>query len=186
MISTGELKKGVCVEVDNELLRIMNYEHIKMGRGSAQVKIKFQNIRTGAIYDRGYQSGTRFKRATLDHRTVQYQYRDEGLYHFMDTGNYEQVAMDTEHLGEDVGYLKDGITLELLTYKDDPIGVELPIFVELEVTETAPGVKGDTASGGSKPAVLETGATVQVPLFMEAGNVIKVDTRSGEYVERVT
>ena len=185
MISTGELKKGVAVEVDNELLRIVNYEHIKMGRGSAQVKIKFQNIRTGAIYDRGYQAGTKFKRASLDHRTVQYQYSDEGLYHFMDTENYEQVALDAEHLGDDVGYLKEGITLELLTYKDDPIGIELPITVDLQITETDPGFKGDTATGGTKPATLETGLKIQVPLFVNQGDTIKVDTRTGQYLERV-
>jgi elongation factor P len=185
MISTGELKKGVCVEVDGDLLRIVNYEHIKMGRGSAQVKIKFQNIRTGAIYDRGYNAGTKFKRASLDHRNVQYQYEDGGLYHFMDTESYEQVTLDAEHLGEDVGYLKENVTLEVLTYKDAPVGVELPITVDLKVTETEPGFKGDTATGGNKPATLETGLKIMVPLFVGQGDTIKVDTRTGNYLERV-
>ncbi len=185
MISTGELKKGVCVEVDGDLMRILNYEHIKMGRGSAQVKIKFQNIRTGAIMDRGYQAGTKFKRATLDHRTVQYLYHDGDLYHFMDTSNYEQLALDASHLGEDVGYLKENINLELLSYNDEPIGAELPITVDLQVTDTDPGFKGDTATGGTKPATLETGLKINVPLFVNQGDTIKVDTRTGQYLERV-
>lgn len=185
MISTGELKKGVCVEVDGDLMRILNYDHIKMGRGSAQVKIKFQNIRTGAIMDRGYQAGTKFKRATLDHRTVQYLYHDGDLYHFMDTSNYEQFALDASHLGEDVGYLKENITLELLSYNDEPIGAELPITVDLQVTDTDPGFKGDTATGGTKPATLETGLKVNVPLFVNQGDRVRVDTRTGQYLERV-
>lgn len=185
MISTGELKKGTCVEVDGDLLRIVSYEHIKMGRGSAQVKIKFQNIRTGAIFDRGYNAGTKFKRASLDHRTVQYQYEDGGLYHFMDTDSFEQVTLDGEHLGEDVGYLKENVMLEVLTYKDQPVGVELPITVDLKVTETEPGFKGDTATGGNKPATLETGKKIMVPLFVSLGDTIKVDTRTGQYLERV-
>lgn len=185
MIDTGELKRGLCVEIDGELYRILNYEHIKMGRGSAQVKIKFQNMRTGAIIDRGYQAGAKFKRVTLDHRTVQYLYHEENVYYFMDTETYEQLALDAAHLGEDVGYLKDGITLELLLYNDEPVGVELPITVDLKVTETEPGFKGDTATGAMKPAILETGLKINVPLFVNQGDIVRVDTRTGQYVERV-
>jgi elongation factor P len=185
MISTGELKRGVCVEVENELLRILNYDHIKMGRGSAQVKIKFQNVRTGAIYERGYNAGTRFKRATLDHRTVQYLYHDGNVHQFMDTENFEQVALDAQSLGDEVGYLKENIVVELLSYKDSPIGIDLPITVDLKVADTDPGFKGDTATGGTKPAVLETGLKIQVPLFVNQGDTIKVDTRTGQYLERV-
>lgn len=185
MISTGELKKGVCVEVDGDLLRILNYEHIKMGRGSAQVKIKFQNIRTGAIMDRGYQAGVKFKRVSLDNRNVQYLYHDDDVYHFMDVETYDQLALDATHLGDDVGYLKDGTTLELLSYNDEPVGIELPLNVVLEIADTDPGFKGDTATGGTKPAILETGLKINVPLFVGRGDKIRVDTRTGQYLERV-
>jgi len=185
MISTGEFKKGVCIEVDGELYRVLNYEHIKMGRGSAQVKIKLQNLRSGAIVDRGYQAGAKFKRVSLDHRTVQYLYHDEDVYHFMDTTTFEQMALNAEHLGDDVNYLKEGITLELLLYNDEPLAVELPVTVDLEITDTEPGFKGDTATGGNKPAILETGMKILVPLFVNKGDVIRVDTRTGQYLERV-
>ena len=185
MISTGEFKKGVCIEVDGELYRVLNYEHIKMGRGSAQVKIKLQNLRSGAIVDRGYQAGAKFKRVSLDHRTVQYLYHDDDVYHFMDTTTFEQMALNAEHLGDDVNYLKEGITLELLLYNDEPLAVELPVTVDLEITDTEPGFKGDTATGGNKPAILETGMKILVPLFVNKGDVIRVDTRTGQYLERV-
>jgi len=185
MISTGEFKKGVCIEVDGELYRVLNYEHIKMGRGSAQVKIKLQNLRSGAIMERGYQAGAKFKRVTLDPRTVQYLYHDGGIYHFMDTTTFEQMALNADHLGDDVNYLKEGIALELLLYNDEPLAVELPITVELEITDTEPGFKGDTATGGNKPAILETGMKILVPLFVNKGDVIRVDTRTGQYLERV-
>jgi len=185
MISTSEFKKGVCIEVDGELYRVLNYEHIKMGRGSAQVKIKLQNLRSGAIVDRGYQAGAKFKRVSLDHRTVQYLYHDEDVYHFMDTTTFEQMALNAEHLGDDVNYLKEGITLELLLYNDEPLAVELPVTVDLEITDTEPGFKGDTATGGNKPAILETGMKILVPLFVNKGDVIRVDTRTGQYLERV-
>ncbi len=185
MISTSEFKKGVCIEVDGELYRVLNYEHIKMGRGSAQVKIKLQNLRSGAIVDRGYQAGAKFKRVSLDHRTVQYLYHDDDVYHFMDTTTFEQMALNAEHLGDDVNYLKEGITLELLLYNDEPLAVELPVTVDLEITDTEPGFKGDTATGGNKPAILETGMKILVPLFVNKGDVIRVDTRTGQYLERV-
>jgi elongation factor P len=185
MISTSEFKKGVCIEVDGELYRVLNYEHIKMGRGSAQVKIKLQNLRSGAIVDRGYQAGAKFKRVSLDHRTVQYLYHDGDIYHFMDTTTFEQMALNADHLGDDVNYLKEGITLELLLYSDEPLAVELPITVDLEITDTEPGFKGDTATGGNKPAILETGMKILVPLFVNKGDVIRVDTRTGQYLERV-
>ncbi|MBM3135671.1 MAG: elongation factor P [Chloroflexi bacterium] len=185
MISTGEFKKGVCIEVDGELYRVLNYEHIKMGRGSAQVKVKLQNLRSGAIVDRGYQAGAKFKRVSLDHRTVQYLYHDDDVYHFMDTTTFEQMALNADHLGDDVNYLKDGTNLELLLYNDEPLAVELPVTVDLEITDTEPGFKGDTATGGNKPAILETGMKILVPLFVNKGDVIRVDTRTGQYLERV-
>jgi elongation factor P len=185
MISTGELKKGVTIEIDGELYRILDYEHIKMGRGSAQVKIKLQNVRSGAIFDKGYQAGMRFTRATLEHRTVQYSFHDDDLYTFMDVSTYDQMQMNRSRLGDDANYLKDGVQVDLLMYGDEPVGIEFPITVDLEVTETEPGFKGDTATGGNKPAILETGMKIMVPLFVKQGDMIKVDTRTGQYLERV-
>lgn len=185
MITTGELKKGISIELDGELFTILDYQHLKLGRGSAQVRIKLRNVRAGHITERTFQAGDRFPRAYLDRRGVQYLYSDSDLYHFMDNENFEQTALNREHLGDAVNYLKENMTVDLLTYKGDPIGVELPITVELQVAETEPGFKGDTATGGNKPARLETGLSIQVPLFINVGDVLKVDTRTGTYVERV-
>jgi len=186
MISTGEMKKGACIEIDGDLFRVLSFEHIKMGRGSAQVKLKLQNIRSGSIIDRGYQSGAKFTRVTLEHRTVQYLYHDEDLYTFMDVSNFEQQQMGRAQLGDDMFYLKDGVQVELLMFGDEAVGVDFPTSVELTVTDTEPGFKGDTATGGNKPAILETGMKLMVPLFVSTGDVIKVDTRTGQYIERVS
>ncbi len=185
MISTSDMRKGVCIEIDGEIYRVLSFEHIKMGRGSAQVKLKLQNVRSGYIVDRGYQAGEKFRRVTLEHRMVQYLYHDEDLYHFMDVQTYDQLALGTAQLGDDALYLKDGVQVELLMYGEEPVAVELPTSVELRVAETEPGFKGDTATGGNKPAILETGMKILVPLFVSTGDVIKVDTRSGQYIERV-
>jgi elongation factor P len=185
MISSNEMRKGACIEIDGEIYRVLDFEHIKMGRGSAQVKLKVQNIRSGAIFDRGYQSGIKFPRVTLDYRTVQYLYHDDNLYTFMDTTTYDQMAMSATQLGNDVYYLKDGVQVQLLMYGEEPVAVEFPTSVEMTVAETEPGFKGDTATGGNKPAILETGMKILVPLFVKTGDVIKVDTRTGAYLERV-
>jgi elongation factor P len=186
MISSAEMRKGVCIEIEGEIYRVLSFEHIKMGRGSAQVKLKVQNVRSGAIFDRGYQSGIKFPRVTLEYRKVQYSYHDEDLYTFMDVATYDQLQINRSQLGDDAYYLKDGVQVDLLMYGDEPVGVELPTSVDLLVTETEPGFKGDTATGGNKPAILETGLKILVPLFVGAGEVIKVDTRTGQYLERVS
>lgn len=186
MISTGELKKGVCIEIDGDIYRVLNYEHIKMGRGSAQVKMKLQNVRSGFIVDRGYQAGEKFRRVTLEYRKVQYSYHDDDLYTFMDVETYDLLNINRSQLGDDALYLKDGVQVDLLMYGEEPVGVELPVSVELVVTETEPGFKGDTATGGNKPAILETGLKILVPLFVDVGETIKVDTRSGAYLARVS
>ncbi len=185
MISTGELKKGITIELDGDLYTILDYQHLKLGRGSAQVRMKLRHVRAGHTIERTFQAGDRFPRAYLDRRPVQYLYSDGELFHFMDTENFEQTALNSAQLGEAVSYVKENQTLDLLSYKGDPIGVELPITVELQVAETDPGFKGDTATGGSKLARLETGLSIQVPLFVVTGDVIKVDTRTGSYIERV-
>ncbi len=185
MINTGELKRGIAIEMDNALWKILEFNHLKIGRGSAQVRMKLQNLRTGSTVEKTVQAGERFPRAILEHSTVQFLYEADGHYHFMNTETYDQLALTKTQLGNVVNYLKDGTTAELMTYNDEPLGIELPPSVEMRITYTEPGFKGDTATGGTKPATLETGLTVQVPLFVKTGDVIRVDTRSDSYIERV-
>jgi len=185
MISTGELKKGATIELDGKLMSILDYSHIKMGRGSAQVRIKFRDVRTGAITEQTFQAGTKFQRARVERRDMQYLYNDGEFYHFMNTETFEQIPVSAEKVGDAHLYLKENDMVQLVLFGDEVIGVELPITVELTVTHTEPGFKGDTATGGSKPATLETGLVIQVPLFIEEGTKIKVNTETGEYIERV-
>ena len=184
MISTGELRKGATIELDGVLYQVMEYNHIKMGRGSAQIRMKLRDVRAGHIIERTFQNGERFPRARLDHHAVKYLYEDGGFYYFMDEENFEQYMLSPEQLGDGLHYLKDEMVIDLTTYDGEAIGVELPTSVDLTITETGPAFKGDTAQGGTKPATLETGYVVQVPLFLNNGDKIKVDTRTGQYVER--
>lgn len=184
MISTGELRKGIIVEIDGQLFTVMDYQHLKIGRGSAQVRMKLRNLRSGATSDRTVQAGEKFPRVRLEPRSMQYLYEDDGHYIFMDQETFEQVPLTASQLGDAVSYLKDGVVLEVNYFNNEPVGVELPITVELRVAEAAPGFKGDTAAGGTKPATLETGLVVQVPLFVNQGDLVRVDTRSGSYIER--
>ena len=184
MISTGEIKRGMTIELDGNLYQVVEFQHIKLGRGSAQMRMKLRNVRKGDLIERTFQAGDRFQRARLDHRNVQYLYRDGTHYHFMDTATYEQIALDEDQLGDAVSYLTDGMRAILSEYEGQPIGVDLPASVVLTVTQTDLGLKGDTATGATKPATLETGLRVNVPLFVERGDKIKVDTRTGEYLER--
>ncbi len=185
MISTGDLRRGIVIELDNELWQVLEYHHIKMGRGSAQVRIKLKNIKRGQTVERTFQAGEKWPRAFLDKRQVQYLYSDGGQYHFMDLESYEQFAMTADKLGDATMYLKDGMTLDRTTYEGETIGIELPITVDLAVAETEPGFAGDTQSGARKPATTETGLVVQVPLFVSEGDTIRVDTRTGDYLTRV-
>ncbi|HEX2172756.1 MAG TPA: elongation factor P [Dehalococcoidia bacterium] len=186
MITTSDLKKGITIELDGTLYNILDFQHIKMGRGSAQVRMKLRDVRAGHTIERTFQAGDRFPRVRLEHRKYQFLYADEDFYHFMDNETFEQTQLNPETIGEGINYLKEGMNVEMLFYGDEPLGVDLPITVDLEIAETEPGFKGDTASGGSKPAKLETGLTVQVPLFLNTGDKIKVDTRTGTYIERVS
>lgn len=184
MISTGDLKRGMTIELDGDLWNVLDYNHLKLGRGSAQVRMKIRNLKNGSTVERTFQAGEKFRRAILDKRTVQYLYRDNGTFHFMDTTTYEQTVMDSHQLGAVTNFLKDGQTVEVLTYGDEPIGAELPPSVELEVSQSDPGLRGDTATAGTKPATLETGMVIQVPLFVNEGDRVRVDTRTGQYLER--
>ncbi len=183
MINSTEARKGVVIELDGKLYQVIDYKHIKMKR-TALVRLKLRDVIGGHTTERTFQSDEKFVRARLDFRSMQYLYNDGDLHYFMDQENYEQIPLDKAQLGNAIDYLKEGMSLELSSYKGDFIGIEIPITVELEVAETDPGFKGDTAASGTKPATLETGLVVQVPLFVEKGTVIKVDTRSGSYLER--
>lgn len=186
MISTGDLKKGISIELDGQLFQIVDWSHIKMGRGGAIVRMKLRNLRTGALVERTFDAGERFPRVFLERRPVQYSYNDGDTYYFMDNETFETVPLTGEQLGTAKSYLLDGMQLEIVSYNDEPLSVELPEKVELEVTYTEPGFKGDTATGGTKPATTETGLVVQVPLFVSTGDRIRVKTDTGTYVERVS
>lgn len=186
MIGVEDLRKGVTFEQDGELFRVLDYQHIKMGRGSATIRTKLRNLRTGATVERTWQSGNRVNDIRLEQHTAQYMYFDGDLYHFMDTETFDQFGLPATILGDAVNFLQENMTLELSRYEGEPVSIELPTTVDLEVIETAPGFKGDTAAGGTKPAKLSTGFTVGVPFFINLGDVVRVDTRTGQYVTRVT
>jgi elongation factor P len=186
MISTGDLKKGITIELEGTLYTIVDFAHIKMGRGSAQVRLKLRDVKAGHTIERTFQAGEKFARARLLRQSAQYLYADGNVHHFMNTQTYDQIALNSDQLGDARQYLRENATCEVLIHGDQPIGVELPAAVELAVAQTDPWVKGDTAQGGTKPARMETGITVHVPLFINSGDMIKVDTRSGQYLERVS
>ncbi len=185
MISTGDLKKGVVIQLDGEIWQILDYHHIKMGRGSAQVKIKLRNVKRGQTVERSFQAGDKWPRAYLENRQVQFLYSDGSDYHFMDTNSYEQFSMTREQLGDAANYLVDGMMVDRTSYEGETIGIDLPVTVDMEVTSTEPGFAGDTASGARKPATMATGLVVQVPLFVNQGDTIRIDTRTGDYQTRV-
>lgn len=185
MISTGEIKKGVIIELEGQLMKVLDWSHIKMARGSAQVRMKLQNVRKGDIIERTFQAGTRWPRARIEQRRVQFLYADGGVHHFMDTETYDQYAVNAAQVGDDARFLKENTDVVVSFHDAEVLDVELPVTVDLRVTTTEPGFAGDTATGARKPATLETGYVVQVPLFVNAGDVLRIDTRTGEYQTRV-
>lgn len=185
MITTADFRNGITIELDGTLYNLVYFQHVKPGKGGAFVRTRLKNLKTGAVIEKTFRAGERVELAVLDKRRMQYLYRDGNNYLFMDLETFEQLPISEGEVGETAKYLVEGLTVEVPLYEGKPVGVEPPVFVEMEVVETAPGVKGDTASGGSKPATLETGLVVNVPFFIEAGNRVKIDTRNGEYVERV-
>lgn len=184
-ISTNQFKNGMAIELDGTLFFIIEFQHVKPGKGGAFVRTKLKNVKTGAVLDKTFRAGEKVELAHLERRKMQYLYKDNNSYYFMDNQTYEQLSLSAEQLGEVTKYLKENTEVELLMYQNNPIGVEPPLFVELQVTQTDPGVKGDTATAGTKPATLETGAVVQVPLFVQSGDKIKVDTRTNTYITRL-
>ena len=185
MIGVTEMRKGTIVELDGELYRVLEYQHHKPGRGNAIIRTKLRNLRSGATIDRTFTSGERVQDVRLDHHTVQYLYHDGDLYYFMDMETFEQPALNASVLGDAIYYLTEGVTVELQTYEGEPIDVQLPTTVDLKVVEAEPGFAGDTAASATKQVTVETGLKVQVPLFINVGDVIRVDTRNGNYVTRV-
>jgi elongation factor P len=184
MIDTGGLRKGITLDYEGRLVKVIDFAHNKQGRGSAQVRLTLRDIRSGSITQHSVQAGTRFQPARLERQHVQFLYGDGEHYHFMNTETFEQFALNEDAVGDAMKFLKENDVCDLLTYNGDPIDIELPVSITLTVAETDPGLKGDTASGGTKPATMETGLVVSVPLFINIGDRLRIDTRTGDYIER--
>jgi len=184
MISSNEFKTGLTIEVDGDVYQIVEFQHVKPGKGAAFVRTKIRNVKSGGVIEKKFNAGEKVPRARLDRREMQYLYKDGDQYVVMDNQNYEQSSLMADQIGDSVKWLKENMNLGVLLYNEEVIGVDMPISVELKVIETEPGVKGDTATGGTKAATVETGATVQVPFFVNEGDVLIIDTRSGSYVSR--
>lgn len=184
MISTADFRNGMTIELDGKLYEIIFFQHIKPGKGGAFVRTKLKELKSGSLLDRTFRAGERVNQAILDEEEMQYLYREDNLFYFMNMTDYEQAAIDKEQLGETVQYLRENMIVTVLRHQGSLVGVKFPLFVELEVAGTEPGVKGDTVSGGSKPATLETGVVIQVPLFINNGDLVRVNTQTGRYVER--
>jgi elongation factor P len=186
MIAVTDLKKGMVIEVDGQLYTILDFQHIKMGRGSAQVRVKMKDIQAGHIIERTFQAGEKLNQVQLEISNAQYLYRDGDFHYFMDIKSFEQIALTSKQLGEYFKkYIKEGTTLVILRRGEKAVGVEMPLTVDLKVTETGPSFKGNTAQSGTKPAKLETDINVQVPFFINVGDIVRIDTRNGSYIERV-
>lgn len=185
MISVNDFKTGITIELEGDLWQVIDFQHVKPGKGSAFVRTKIKNLRKESTIEKTFRGGEKVKRAIVERKPYQYLYVTDDRYVFMDNNTYEQVEVSAEQIGEGLKWLKDSMEVQIVFHGDTILGVEMPNFVELEVTQTDPGLKGDTAQGGSKPATVETGAVVTVPLFVEEGDVLQIDTRSGEYLKRV-
>jgi elongation factor P len=185
MISTNDFHTGLTIELDGDIYMVIDFQHVKPGKGSAFVRSKLKNLRSGSTTERTFRAGEKVPRALIERKEMEYLYGSGEEYIFMDTESYEQISLSRETLGDNLKYLKENMQLNILLFKGEILGLELPNSVELKVVETEPGFKGDTAAGGSKPAKLETGLVVQVPFFINEGDVLRIDTRTGAYLERV-
>ncbi|MBQ7481297.1 MAG: elongation factor P [Lachnospiraceae bacterium] len=185
MISAGDFRNGLTVEMDNGIFQIIEFQHVKPGKGAAFVRTKLKNIISGGVVEKSFRPTEKFPQARIDRKDMQYLYSDGDLYNFMDVESYEQIALNGDTVGDALKFVKENEMVKICSHNGNVFSVEPPLFVELEITETEPGFKGDTATGATKPAVVETGATVYVPLFVELGDKIKIDTRTGEYLSRV-
>lgn len=185
MISAGDFRNGITIELDNNIFQIIEFQHVKPGKGAAFVRTKLKNIKSGGVVEKTFRPTEKCPQARIDRNDMQYLYSDGDLYYFMDTENFEQTALNSETVGDALKFVKENEMCKVCSHNGNVFSVEPPLFVELEITDTEPGFKGDTAQGANKPAVVETGATVYVPLFVNQGDKIKIDTRTGEYLSRV-
>ncbi len=186
MVNVNDLRPGMAFVQDGQILQVLTYDHIKMGRGSGNVKVKVRNLKTGSIVEKSFITGARVEEIELDKRELQYLYRDASSYYFMDPDNFDQISIGEGLLGDQGVYLKEGIIIQVLFGEDQPLSVILPISIEYQVAETGPGERGNSVTNIYKPATLENGLAVSVPLFIKNGDIVKIDTRSGKYMERVT
>ena len=185
MVVAGDFKNGITFEMDGQVLQVVEFQHVKPGKGAAFVRTKLKNVITGAVIERTFSPTDKYENAYVDRKEMQYLYNDGDLYYFMDTETYDQLPLNADKLPDNFKFVKENMLCKIISYKSNVFAVEPPTFVELEVSDTEPGVRGDTATGASKFATLETGAAIRVPLFINTGDVLKVDTRTGEYLERV-
>lgn len=185
MISAGDFRNGVTLEIEGNVYQILEFQHVKPGKGAAFVRTKLKNIINGGVVEKTFRPTEKFPQARIDRVEMQYLYSDGDLFHFMNTENYDQIALNKEDIGDSLKFVKENEMVKVCSYNGNVFAVELPLFVELEITDTEPGFKGDTATGATKPATVETGAVVYVPLFVDQGDKIKIDTRTGEYLSRV-
>ena len=185
MISAGDFRNGVTIELEGNVYQIIEFQHVKPGKGAAFVRTKLKNIKNGGVVEKTFRPTEKCPQAHIDRKDMQYLYNDGDLYYFMDVENYEQIALSTDDIGDALKFVKENEIVKICSYNGKVFSVEPPLFVELEITNTEPGFKGDTAQGATKPATVETGATVYVPLFVDNGDKIKIDTRTGEYLSRV-
>ena len=184
MVSASDFRNGVTFEMDGAVLQVVEFQHVKPGKGAAFVRVKMKNVISGAVTERTFNPSDKFENAFIDRRDMEYLYKDDNLYYFMDNETYEQMPISQDLLGDGFEFIKENTTVKVLSYKGNVFGLDLPTFVELEITDTEPGFRGDTATNVLKPATVETGATVRVPLFIETGDRIRIDTRTREYLER--
>jgi len=184
MVSAGDFKNGITIEMDGNIYQIIEFQHVKPGKGAAFVRTKLRNIINGGIVEKSFRPSEKFENAHIDRRDMQYLYADGDLYNFMDVETYDQIALNTETVGDALKFVKENEMVKICSHQGNVFSVEPPLFVELVITETEPGFKGDTAQGATKPATVETGAQVNVPLFVNQGDKIKIDTRTGEYLSR--
>ncbi len=184
MVTAGEFRNGITFDMDGSVMQIIEFQHVKPGKGAAFVRTKLRNVISGAVVEKTFNPTDKYPVALVERKEMQYLYNDGDLYYFMDMDSYEQLPIDKSKLGDNFRFVKEEMMCKIMSYKGNVFGVEPPMFVELKVTETEPGFKGDTATGASKPATLETGASIKVPLFIDIGDVLKIDTRTGEYLER--
>ena len=185
MVSAGDFKNGLTIEIDGNIFQILEFQHVKPGKGAAFVRTKLKNIISGGVVEKTFRPTEKFENAHIDRKEMQYLYKDGDLYNFMDVETYDQTALDSDVVGDALKFVKENETVKICSHKGNVFSVEPPLFVELAITETEPGVKGDTATGATKPAIVETGAQIMVPLFVNQDDVLKIDTRTGEYLSRV-